>query len=239
MVDSGGSDGGLIGRLDPAKVKAIKESKDLISLSLDELIENLKVYEMIIRKDYEIVKVKEERKYLASKAKKESSNEKCSTSGSEDEEYAMAVRDFKKFFKLRGRFVSQPQNDKKMFPRSHDDKKDKNQRAFVEGSWSDSGKEDNEKVKDKTCLVAQASSEAMKNYNPDLITASEKRMFQLHELDELKHQVYENSHLYKTLSRWPLTMNILPAFPYSLTYPDGYWCFTTYGPSQRDMSLVV
>ncbi|GKD97517.1 retrovirus-related pol polyprotein from transposon TNT 1-94, partial [Tanacetum coccineum] len=37
--------------------------------------------------------------------------------------------------------------------------KDKNQKAFVEGSWSDSGEEDDEKVKDKTCLVAQASSE--------------------------------------------------------------------------------
>ncbi|GKF53646.1 retrovirus-related pol polyprotein from transposon TNT 1-94, partial [Tanacetum coccineum] len=36
--------------------------------------------------------------------------------------------------------------------------KDKNQRAFVEGSWSDSGEEDDEKVKDETCLVAHASS---------------------------------------------------------------------------------
>ncbi|GJU00804.1 reverse transcriptase domain-containing protein [Tanacetum coccineum] len=38
---------------------------------------------------------------------------------------------------------------------------------------------------------------ALKNCNPDLITADEKRMFQLHELDELRHQAYENSHLYK------------------------------------------
>ncbi|GJR10411.1 retrovirus-related pol polyprotein from transposon TNT 1-94 [Tanacetum coccineum] len=37
--------------------------------------------------------------------------------------------------------------------------KDKNQRAFVGGSWSDSGEEDDEKVKDETCLVAQASNE--------------------------------------------------------------------------------
>ncbi|GKA43015.1 hypothetical protein Tco_0735675 [Tanacetum coccineum] len=37
--------------------------------------------------------------------------------------------------------------------------KDKNQRAFVEGSWSDSDEEDDEKVKDETCLVAQASNE--------------------------------------------------------------------------------
>ncbi|GJR51499.1 retrovirus-related pol polyprotein from transposon TNT 1-94 [Tanacetum coccineum] len=49
----------------------------------------------------------------------------------------MAVRDFKKFLKRR----------------------DKNQRAFIEGSWSDSGEEDDEKVNNETCVVAQASSE--------------------------------------------------------------------------------
>ncbi|GJX45993.1 zf-CCHC domain-containing protein [Tanacetum coccineum] len=139
---------------------------------------------MIIKKDSEIVKAKVERKYLTLKARKESSDEDCSTSGSKDEEYAMTVRDFKKFFKIRGRFVRQPWNDKKTFQRSRDDKngksdrkcfrcgdpnhligeclkppKDKNQKDFVRGSWSDSGEEDDEKVKNETCLVAQASSE--------------------------------------------------------------------------------
>ncbi|GKF63709.1 zf-CCHC domain-containing protein, partial [Tanacetum coccineum] len=167
-------------------VTTIEESKDLTSLSLDELIRNLKVHEMIIKKDLEIVKAKGERKSLALKAKKESSDEECSTSESEYEEYAMAVRDFKKFFKRRGRFVRQPQNDKKIFQRSHDDKngksdrkcfrcgdpnhfigecpkppKDKNQRAFVRGSWSDSGEEDDAKVNNEMCLVAQASSEVL------------------------------------------------------------------------------
>nr|GEV67998.1 retrovirus-related Pol polyprotein from transposon TNT 1-94 [Tanacetum cinerariifolium] len=75
-----------------AKVMAIEESKDLTSLSLDELIENLKVHEMIIKKDSKIVKSKVEKKSLALKAKKESSDEDCSTSGYEDEEYAMAGR---------------------------------------------------------------------------------------------------------------------------------------------------
>ncbi|GKB44358.1 retrovirus-related pol polyprotein from transposon TNT 1-94 [Tanacetum coccineum] len=142
-----------------AKVTAIEELKDLTSLSLDELIGNLK-------------------------AKKESSDEECLTSRSEDEEYAMTVRDFKKFFKRRGRFVRQPRNDKKTFQRSRDDKngkskrkcfrcgnpnhligecpkppKDKNQKTFIEGSWSDGGEEDYEKAKEETCLMAQASNE--------------------------------------------------------------------------------
>ncbi|GJY29350.1 hypothetical protein Tco_0405117 [Tanacetum coccineum] len=43
-----------------AKVTAIEESKDLTSLSLDELIGNLKVYEVIIKKDSEMVKGKRE-----------------------------------------------------------------------------------------------------------------------------------------------------------------------------------
>nr|GEU77962.1 retrovirus-related Pol polyprotein from transposon TNT 1-94 [Tanacetum cinerariifolium] len=92
---------------------------------------------MIIKKDFKIVKAKVERKSLALKAKKESSDEECSTSESEDEEYTMAVRDFKKFFKRRY----------------------KKQREFIGGSWSDSGEEDDEKVNNETCLVAQASSE--------------------------------------------------------------------------------
>ncbi|GKA02756.1 hypothetical protein Tco_0675537, partial [Tanacetum coccineum] len=83
-----------------AKVTVIEELKDLTSLSLDELIENLKVYEVIIKKDSEMVKGKrEQNRSLDLKAKKESSDEDNSTSDSEDEEYDMAVKEFKKFFK--------------------------------------------------------------------------------------------------------------------------------------------
>nr|GEX17159.1 zf-CCHC domain-containing protein/DUF4219 domain-containing protein/UBN2 domain-containing protein [Tanacetum cinerariifolium] len=168
-----------------ATVTTIKESKDLTSLSLDELIETLKVHETIIKKDLKIVKSKGERRSLALKAKKESSDEECSTFISEDKEYVMAVSDFKKFFKRRCRFVRQPRNDKKTFQRCQDDKngkndrkyfrcgdpnhvigecpkqpKDKNQRAFVGGFWSDNGEEeDDEKVQNETCIVAQASNE--------------------------------------------------------------------------------
>ncbi|GJY58297.1 reverse transcriptase domain-containing protein [Tanacetum coccineum] len=42
---------------------------------------------------------------------------------------------------------------------------------------------------------------ALKNCNPDLIAAGEKQMFQLHELDELRHQAYENSRLYKARTK--------------------------------------
>ncbi|GJR36771.1 reverse transcriptase domain-containing protein [Tanacetum coccineum] len=42
---------------------------------------------------------------------------------------------------------------------------------------------------------------ALKNCNPDIIDAGEKRMFQLHELDELRHQAYENSRLYKARTK--------------------------------------
>ncbi|GJR35981.1 hypothetical protein Tco_1211665 [Tanacetum coccineum] len=80
------------------------------------------VHEMIIKKDFEIVKAKGERRSPALKAKKESSNEECLTFRSEDEEYAMAVKDFKKFFNKRGRFVRQPRNDKKTSQRSRDKK---------------------------------------------------------------------------------------------------------------------
>ncbi|GKA50826.1 retrovirus-related pol polyprotein from transposon TNT 1-94, partial [Tanacetum coccineum] len=71
--------------------------------------------------------VRADQRSLALKAKKESSDEECPTSESKDEEYAMAMRDFKKFLKRRGRLVRQPRNDKKTFQRSRDDKNSKGQ----------------------------------------------------------------------------------------------------------------
>nr|GEW20789.1 zf-CCHC domain-containing protein/DUF4219 domain-containing protein/UBN2 domain-containing protein [Tanacetum cinerariifolium] len=69
-----------------AKVMETKESKVLTSLSLKEVIGNLKDHVMIIKKDFKIVKAKGERRSLALKAKKESSDDDCSTSRSKDEE---------------------------------------------------------------------------------------------------------------------------------------------------------
>ncbi|GJV67629.1 zf-CCHC domain-containing protein [Tanacetum coccineum] len=132
-----------------AKVTAIEESKDLSSLALDELIGNLK---------------------------KESSDDETLTSGSNDKEYAMAVRNFKKFFRRKGKKVSSDEkkgkSDRKCF-RCGDPNhligdcpkpsRNKDQKAFIGGSWSDSENDAEDKTNDETCLMAQSSNEAIEN----------------------------------------------------------------------------
>ncbi|GJT96393.1 retrovirus-related pol polyprotein from transposon TNT 1-94 [Tanacetum coccineum] len=112
---------------------------------------------MIIKKDSEIVKAKGERKSLALKAKKESSDEECSTSESKDKESSYEECS-------TSRSSSREEVDScgylnHLIGECPKPPKDKNQRASVGGSWSDSVEEDDEKVKDETCLVAQASNE--------------------------------------------------------------------------------
>ncbi|GJS92654.1 RNA-directed DNA polymerase, eukaryota, reverse transcriptase zinc-binding domain protein [Tanacetum coccineum] len=77
------------------KVTAIEESKDLSTLPLDELIGNLKVYEIVLEKDSEPSKVKKEKyKSFALKARKVSSDKEESCSGSdEDDEEDESKRD--------------------------------------------------------------------------------------------------------------------------------------------------
>jgi hypothetical protein len=186
-----------------AKVTAIEESKNLSTLQLDELIGNLKVYEVIIKKDSEMVKGKREQsKSIALKAKKDSSDEECSTSKSDDEEYVMDVRDFKKLFKRRGRHVRQPYDERKTFQRNKDDKSSKNkrkcfkcgdlnhfigecpklsriqnQKAFIGGAWSDSDNEEKETTREEKCLVAKAPDEVRsetKYYSDDNLSLDEK-----------------------------------------------------------------
>ncbi|GJY34031.1 retrovirus-related pol polyprotein from transposon TNT 1-94 [Tanacetum coccineum] len=162
------------------KVTAIEESKDLSILPLDELINNLKVYEVVLEKDSEASKIKKEKyKSLALKARKISSDKEESCSGS-DEEYAMAVRDLEKFFR-RGKFVCQPYDEKKNLQKVKEEKKGKeerrcfkcgdpnhfasefpkhsfnDQKAFVGGCWSDS--EDGDDSKDVICLMALDNNE--------------------------------------------------------------------------------
>ncbi|GKA44384.1 zf-CCHC domain-containing protein, partial [Tanacetum coccineum] len=165
------------------KVTIIEESKDLSTLPLDELIGNLKVYEVVLEKDSEISKSKKEKyKSLSLKARKVLSEKEASSSDSEDEEYVMAVRDFKNLFRRRGKFVRQPHDDKKNFRKIKEDKKEKedrrcfkcgdpnhfisdcpknsynDQKEFVVGCWSDS--EDDSK-KEEIYLMALDNKEVL------------------------------------------------------------------------------
>ncbi|GJR12907.1 retrovirus-related pol polyprotein from transposon TNT 1-94 [Tanacetum coccineum] len=99
------------------KVTAIEESKDLSKLSLDELVGNLKVYEVVLEKDLEIVKNKKEKyKSLALKARQVLSDDDTSSSDSNDEEYAMAIKDFKKFFRKEASLSDNPMTTKGVTP---------------------------------------------------------------------------------------------------------------------------
>ncbi|GKD10719.1 zf-CCHC domain-containing protein, partial [Tanacetum coccineum] len=142
--------------------------KDLSKLSLDELVGNLKVYEVVLEKDLESEKNKKEKyKSLALKVRQVLSDEDASSSDRNDKEYAMAVKDFKKFFNRIAKFVLQPYDDKKNFRKAKEDKKedrrcfkcgDRNhfisdcpknsfndQKAFMVGCWSDTG-DDKEEI---------------------------------------------------------------------------------------------
>ncbi|GJY38979.1 hypothetical protein Tco_0425343, partial [Tanacetum coccineum] len=94
-------------------------------------------------------KKKEKYKSLALKSKKVSSDEEASSSDSEDKEYAMVVRDFKKLFRRRGKFVRQPHDDKKAFRKA---------KKLKRGSDSD---EDEDLKKDEICLMAHESNEGL------------------------------------------------------------------------------
>nr|GEV27983.1 zf-CCHC domain-containing protein/UBN2 domain-containing protein [Tanacetum cinerariifolium] len=77
--------------------------------------------------DSEIYKGKKERvKSIALKAKKESSDDETLTSRNDDEEYDMPVRNFKKFFRRKSKFVRKPREEKKSF-RQRDEKKGKSE----------------------------------------------------------------------------------------------------------------
>ncbi|GJT52519.1 zf-CCHC domain-containing protein [Tanacetum coccineum] len=156
---------------EPRSCKLRIERLDIITSSRRCLLEYSKCYMKWACK--RIRNLKEKRKWfksIALKAKKEFSDDETWTSESDDEEYAMAVRNFKKFFRRKGRFVRQLREEKKSF-RQRDDKKgksdkkcfrcddsnhligdcpkpprNKDQKAFVRGCWSDSENEVEDKI---------------------------------------------------------------------------------------------
>nr|GEY62055.1 hypothetical protein [Tanacetum cinerariifolium] len=110
--------------------------KNLTTLPRDELIGNLKVYEEVIKKYFETVKGKKvQSRSLALMVKKEVSDEDSSISDSEDKEYAMAIKEFKKLFKRRGRFVRQPRDDRKTFQRSRNDSYEEHGATMEKMKW--------------------------------------------------------------------------------------------------------
>ncbi|GJY66004.1 hypothetical protein Tco_0468242 [Tanacetum coccineum] len=112
-----------------AKVTTIEDSKDLTSLSLDELIGNLKVHD-----------TSEECYAWRLETSSSSSSEEVDSCGDPNHLIGECPKPLKY----------------------------KNQRAFIGGSWSDSNEEDDEKAKDETCLVAQASNETSPMVDDDL-----------------------------------------------------------------------
>ncbi|GJR75225.1 hypothetical protein Tco_0087590 [Tanacetum coccineum] len=84
--------------------------------------------EVVMEKDSEFYKGKKERiKSIALKAKKESSDDETSTSESNDEEYAMALRNFKKCGDPNHLIGDCPKPSR-----------NKDQKDFIRGSWSNS-----------------------------------------------------------------------------------------------------
>ncbi|GKA39657.1 hypothetical protein Tco_0732208 [Tanacetum coccineum] len=144
------------------KVTAIEESKDLSTLPLDELIGNLKIYEVVLEKDSGSSKIKKEKyKSLALKARKVLSDKEESCSGS-DEEYAIKrfqeiLKEEKKGKEERRCFkCGDPNNFISDYPKhSFND-----QTVFVGGCWSDSEEEDDSK-KDKIYLMAFDNNEVL------------------------------------------------------------------------------
>ncbi|GJS68429.1 zf-CCHC domain-containing protein [Tanacetum coccineum] len=137
-----------------AKVTAIEESKNLTTLSHDELIGNLKIYEEIIMKDFQPVKAKENKGQpygeknpipKKSKTKKWQGDRKCFKCGDPNH----LVEECPKLSRYQ------------------------NQKAFIGGSWSDSDEDEDEKTNDEKCLMTKASNEGPRrvhqNHLPDCL----------------------------------------------------------------------
>ncbi|GJY88160.1 retrovirus-related pol polyprotein from transposon 17.6 [Tanacetum coccineum] len=154
-----------------AKVTAIEEAKDLASLSLDELIRNLKVYEMVLDNGGVGSKTtKEKIKCVALKAKvtrEETSDDNDSQDGSDediDEEEAGAFNLLAKNFcgessKLKGACYNY--GIEGHF--ANKCRKPKENKSFMGGSWSDS-EDGNELQNDATCIMYINSQEVV--YKP-------------------------------------------------------------------------
>ncbi|GJR10005.1 hypothetical protein Tco_0792657 [Tanacetum coccineum] len=158
----------------PAKVTAIKEAKDLATLPLDELIGNLKVYEMILKNDGVISKttIKEKVKSLALKAKvtREQTSDDSDSQGGSDEDvdkeeaeaFNLIARNLHKFFRKGNRFGCGNRSgnvaNREECHFISECPKPKENKVFVERAWSDS-EDGDEPQNDATCLMEIDSQE--------------------------------------------------------------------------------
>ncbi|GJX98029.1 zf-CCHC domain-containing protein [Tanacetum coccineum] len=155
----------------------------------------------------------------------------------DDEEYEMAVRDFKKFFRRRGKCVRQSYDDKRNFQKIKEDKKEdrrcfkcgdpnhfisdcpKNssgdQKAFVVGSWSDSG---DDSKKEEICLMAHSNEVLSDNlYYSSSSLDNESRQNEYDKLGQIslriinknKHLKAKNESLKKTINELKTKIDIL------------------------------
>ncbi|GJZ37147.1 zf-CCHC domain-containing protein [Tanacetum coccineum] len=142
-----------------SKVMAIEESKNLTTLSLDELIGNLKVYEEVIRRSrirqskenkVDLLPGKLERNLVMMIAQPRCEDEELFYGRNKDDKNGKGER---KCFKC-----GDPNHLIGECPKLS---KYQNQKAFVGGSWSDSDEDEEEKTKDEKCLMAKASNEVL------------------------------------------------------------------------------
>ncbi|GKB17286.1 zf-CCHC domain-containing protein [Tanacetum coccineum] len=179
-----------------AKVTAIEESKGLSSLALDELIGNLKVHEVVTEKGSEIYRGKKERiKSIALKAKKESIDDENLTTGSDEEEYAMAKgKCDRKCFRC-----GDPNH---LIGDCTKPSRNKDQKAFIGGSWSDSENDTEDKTNNKTCLMAQSSNEVTLNsfYYSDNASSLDNDSMQIEydSLCEISLKIINKNKIFKT-----------------------------------------